>query len=64
MVWEPNLSPGGRAQCHRSGQFPGLEGAERVFESLASFADGRAVLDNGGLVEELAMQYVTFDLCP
>ena len=65
MVWEHNTRAGRTMRnVIAPANFRDWKQQNTVFESMAAFADGRAVLDAGGGPEELSMQYVTFDLLP
>ena len=65
MVWEHSTRPGRPLRnVIAPGNYFDWKKQSRSFESIAAFADGRAVLDDRGLADEVGIQYVTQELLP
>src|SRR5882724_10593676 len=63
MVWERSTRrEGGKYNVISPAKFRDWRAQNSVFENMAAFGDGRAVLIDGGRVDEVAIQYVTFGL--
>jgi putative ABC transport system permease protein len=65
MVWEHNTRVGRTPRnVIAPANFLDWQKQNTVFQSMAAFADGRRVLDDGKQVDEVGVQFVTFDLLP
>lgn len=65
MVWEHNPTrESARYNVVSPANYRDWKAQSSAFESMAAFANGRTVLDEGGRVEELGIQYVTVELLP
>jgi predicted permease len=65
MVWE-HRSPGGRSLHNviSPANYRDWQARNHVFDGMAAVAEGRTVLQDGGRVEELGVQYVTHEMLP
>lgn len=65
MVWE-HRSPGGRTLHNviSPANYRDWQARNHVFDAMAAVAEGRTVLQDGGRVEELGVQYVTYEMLP
>ena len=65
MVWE-HRSPGGRTLHNviSPANYRDWQARNHVFDRMAAVADARAVLQEGARVEELGIQYVTYEMLP
>ena len=64
MVWERNVKLKAEHNPISPGNYRDWKAQNHVFESMASFGDGRAVLSDGDRVEELRNRFATADLLP